>query len=686
LLYMVGVKSLPRYAADQRIIELELENLRLREEIRVAHEAAELTAHLVVQQFERNETTMGKLRTTTDRLQAILDAASQVAIIAFNHDGMIDLCNLGAERLLGCSGEAHLERRRMNNILVAVVGMEGEITPAYFRTLTERHRGEICEATLRKLDGSVFSVNLAMTGLHDSDGHLYGYLAVAMDVTALKQAEAQLQKSYEELQSANKHLRELDQMKTSFLSSVSHELRTPLTSIRGFAKLIGRDFERTFLPLISDDSKLSRKGQRINENLNIILSESERLTRLINDVLDLAKIESGRMSWHDETLDLTQVLQQALNAAHGQFESKPEVKLVTEIADNLPQIVSDRDRLIQVLVNLINNAVKFTDHGAVTLRAFVNAQRWLQIEVVDTGSGFDPAEAESIFDKFKQASHNDTLTDKPKGTGLGLSICREIVRHYQGDIVATSVPGSGSTFTVTLPAVGLEEEADTAYSAENTASTASTVAMPLILVVDDDPGVCSYLAQLFQENQYRIITADNGKVALEKARAHRPDLITMDLAMPIMDGRMAIEELRADPALNSIPVIVITAMPHLETTGANAAFAKPVEEDKLLTGVKLLLGRRSGKEGNGMRCLVVYDTPEPPPTVPEFCTHFDYCPLSQLMDWVKRGYKGVVVLPTYLLKKVDVDALQAHCGSQMVIFPMDSMEAPRHNVKDENSP
>lgn len=186
-------KQTPRYAADQHIIELELENQRLREEIRVTHEAAELTAQLVIEQFEHNESIKGELRTTSYRLQAVLDAASQVAIIATDQQGLVGLCNRGAERMLSCGLGSLAEHKRMSDLLIAVSGLE-DMSDYHLADLSVHCSSETCEAVMRRSNGDTFPVNLAVTSLHDGEGQTYGYLTVAMDITTLKQAEAQLQK------------------------------------------------------------------------------------------------------------------------------------------------------------------------------------------------------------------------------------------------------------------------------------------------------------------------------------------------------------------------------------------------------------------------------------------------------------------------------------------------------------
>lgn len=252
-----------------------------------------------------------------------------------------------------------------------------------------------------------------------------------------------------ELEEANQRLTEMDRLKTAFLSSVSHELRTPLTAVLGFAKLIRRDFSRSFIPASDENPRQTELATRITRNCDIIISEGERLTRLINDVLDLAKIESGRMSWHDEQIALDELI----NAATATFKTRAAeqgVALVLDIQHDLPPVLADKDRLTQVLLNLLDNAFKFTATGEVRVTASAKAGL-VEIAVRDTGAGIPPEELPLIFDKFHQTTRRDTLRDKPPGTGLGLAICRQILAHYGGGIRAESKPGQGTTMTIALP-------------------------------------------------------------------------------------------------------------------------------------------------------------------------------------------------------------------------------------------
>lgn len=262
-----------------------------------------------------------------------------------------------------------------------------------------------------------------------------------------------------ELAAANRKLLELDELKSAFLTSVSHELRTPLTSVLGFTKLMDKDLERHIIPLLGKDKALQGKGRRILANLAIIRHEGERLTRMINDFLDLAKIESGRMEWNDRDVDSGELLRHAVDTARGMLSDKPGVQLALDLPDHLPTLHADPDRLEQVLLNLLNNAAKFTIRGSVTLSAGTNASGEVEIRVADTGSGIPPHALDMIFDKFHQVTTESIQADKPKGTGLGLAICREIVSHYGGGIRVESEPGKGSVFIVTLPAAAGGEAA-----------------------------------------------------------------------------------------------------------------------------------------------------------------------------------------------------------------------------------
>jgi signal transduction histidine kinase len=258
-----------------------------------------------------------------------------------------------------------------------------------------------------------------------------------------------LGRAYEELRHANRELLHLNELKSGFLANVSHELRTPLTSIRSFSEILLN---------YPDEDPNTR-----TEFLGIIKSESERLTRLINDVLDLAKIEAGRIEWRMQPVRLESIVHMSLEIMRGWAERKGLNAEIT-LQDDLPLILGDPDRLIQVTTNLLNNAMKFTTQGYVQVGTQRRGDEVL-LFVIDSGPGIPPEERELVFEKFHQCGN--TLTEKPKGTGLGLSICREIVQYHSGRIWVESVMGEGSTFYCSFPVL---EEPQTGMLVQSSAA------------------------------------------------------------------------------------------------------------------------------------------------------------------------------------------------------------------------
>jgi PAS domain S-box-containing protein len=264
----------------------------------------------------------------------------------------------------------------------------------------------------------------------------------------------------------------LDRMKTDFVSLVSHEVRTPLTSVLGFAKLIQKSFEQHIAPQITlSDRKSCRVVERIHDNLDIIVSEGERLTRLINQVLDIAKMEAGETTWQMETTSITEVIHQAVAATSALAQAKG-LNVWLDLERGLPPVRADQDRLVQVLTNLLSNALKFSDCGQIEVRASrlqildgvgpaasggsdgsspptLSPGDWLVVSVRDSGVGIAPTNLPLVFEKFKQVQ--DTIGNRPKGTGLGLPICKEIVEQHGGHIWAESELGAGSCFSFALP-------------------------------------------------------------------------------------------------------------------------------------------------------------------------------------------------------------------------------------------
>lgn len=252
--------------------------------------------------------------------------------------------------------------------------------------------------------------------------------------------------------------KEVERMKDDFLSTVSHELRTPLTSVLGFTKVIRKKLEEVVFPKLPlSDVKTERTVQQITDNIGIIISEGERLTALINDVLDLSKMEAGKIEWKQEVVPISEILEQAVSAITSLLENK-NITIIKNIEPELPTVTCDRDRIIQVVINLLSNAIKFTDAGSITVMArrssenecpAENGDDFIMVSIVDTGIGIAEKDQKNVFEKFKQVG--DTLTDRPKGTGLGLPICKQIVEYHGGKIWVESRLGKGSVFSFVLP-------------------------------------------------------------------------------------------------------------------------------------------------------------------------------------------------------------------------------------------
>lgn len=279
-----------------------------------------------------------------------------------------------------------------------------------------------------------------------------------LNLTLEEQVESrtrELARKATELEIANSKLIDLDELKTSFVTSVSHELRTPTASILGFSKMVKRDFERHFSTHHGREEGLHSREERIMENLNVVVKEGVRLTRLINDMLDISKIESGQMEWKNRIINTAEFIKRVGANAAGQFLEKQSVNFETRCADNLPDLFVDPDRIEQVLLNLLNNSYKFTTVGSVALTAEMGRNGMLRFMVIDTGPGIHEEDVSKLFAQFTQLT--DSQFEKRQGAGLGLIICKQIIEHYGGHIWVESVPGQGSMFIFTLPPARIEE-------------------------------------------------------------------------------------------------------------------------------------------------------------------------------------------------------------------------------------
>jgi GAF domain-containing protein/DNA-binding response OmpR family regulator len=409
-----------------------------------------------------------------------------------------------------------------------------------------------------------------------------------------------------EAEAASKAAEKANEAKSAFLSTVSHELRTPLTSVLGFAKIIRKRLDEKIFPIVDTaDKKTEKVISQITENLKVVISEGERLTHLINDVLDLAKIEAGKMEWNQEPVSLPEIAERAIAATSALFEQKA-LKLNKKIEANLPELTGDKDKLIQVIINLISNAVKFTDEGFVTCKVYKEKNE-LIFSVTDTGIGIAPEDYGAVFEQFKQVG-GDTLTDKPKGTGLGLPICKQIVEHHGGRIWLESEQGKGSTFSFALPIESKKDASRPLHLDDLVKQLKEQVAhshlsvigqAAKILIVDDDDSIRSLLHQELGDAGYTIEEAGNGKEALEKVRINRPDLIILDIMMPEMNGFDVAAVLKNDPLTMDIPIIVLSVVQDKARgfrIGVDRYLTKPIDTNLLFGEIGSLLEQGKSKK------------------------------------------------------------------------------------------
>lgn len=475
---------------------------------------------------------------------------------------------------------------------------------------------------------------------NEEDKNLLSTIAINVGI-ALHNAEL-----FEEAKTAKAKAEDANEAKSAFLSTVSHELRTPLTSVLGFAKIIRKRLENKIFPAVTiNDQKIKRTMKQVSDNLNVVVSEGERLTNLINDVLDLAKIESGRMEWNKKPVFLQDVINRAIASTSSLFEEKG-LPLKKKIPEDLPLIHADEDKLIQVVINLLSNSVKFTDKGQVEIEAYVDNGQ-IMVEVQDTGIGIDEEDKHKVFERFRQAG--DTLTDKPKGTGLGLPICREIIEHHDGIIWMKSDPGIGSTFYFSIPTMGqgtvkppvqLDRIIKSLKTQIKHSSLNEFKKIPTILVVDDDTPIRSLLRQELTETGYQVQEAANGKAALDMVRMSKPDLIILDVMMPEINGFDVAAVLKNDPATMDIPIIILSIVQDKErgfSIGVDRYLTKPINTEQLFHEVEELL-----EQGVSKKKVLVVD--EDSSTVKT---------LSEVLS--ARGYKVIESNAQNLVEKATED-------------------------------
>ncbi len=530
--------------------------------------------------------------------QAVVENAAD-GILTTNDHGVIDSFNPAAERIFGYRA-AEVKGEKVTGLVpIANDEMFASFEKSGFAMGNQRR-----ETEGRRKDGSTFPLDLAVTESALGDKHLF--IALLRDITELKQAEEAMRQAKEAAEAAS-------QMKGTFLANVSHELRTPLTSVLGFAKIIKKRLDEVIFPVVpAGDVKVHRALQQVNTNIDIIIAEGERLTSLINNVLDLAKIEAGKIEWNMQPLSIKEIIERAVAATSSLFETKP-FKLTIDVADGLPDLVGDHDRLLQVVINLISNASKFTDQGGIVVRARRDNGAVL-VSVTDTGMGIAQSDYDKVFEQFVQVG--DTLTNKPKGTGLGLPISKQIVEHHGGRIWVESELGKGSTFSFTLPIpkenlVGEAAAREFVRTVDVNALVgklkahiaSATLSRPIgkktVLVVDDDNSIRELLRQELEAEGYGVREAKDGREALAQVKREKPDLIVLDVMMPELSGFDVAAVLRNDPETLNIPIVMLSVVQDKQRgyrLGVDRYFTKPTDTQVLLNEIGALLAQGGSRK------------------------------------------------------------------------------------------
>ncbi|HEY1948950.1 MAG TPA: ATP-binding protein [Bryobacteraceae bacterium] len=579
------------------------------------------------------------------RFRDLLEAAPD-AILEANRHGTIVLLNAAAESMFGYKRQELLGQPVELLIPEAMRQRHGEHRSRYAEHPSARPMGSGLELFARRKDGSQFPAEISLSPIRSTQGtHV---IAIVRDITARKQADtrinalhaqhaAELAATNQQLEMRNHEVERANQLKNEFLASMSHELRTPLHTIIGFADLLGEQIKGTLNP----------QQQRFVEHIQ---RDSRHLLELINDILDLSKIEAGQLELHPESFCAAEAAAEALDGLRPLALSK-QIGIV-ETIDHSFLISADRLRFKEILYNLLSNAIKFTPEKGTIWIEGAAAPGGGVFSVRDTGVGIPASELQAIFDKFYQVSA--TTRGLKEGTGLGLAITKRLVEMHGGTIRVESKPGAGSRFEVFLPSAA-------AQPGENPAAIPAD--LPVVLLVGTDEAAFQQLTTVFEQDAYAVHGASTQEQALQKAKQLRPRAIVLDLVSLGARSGDVLRDLRGDPDTSAIPVIAIATAEDQSTAvalGATAVLTGPVEAPSLLQAVKLHIPVEPGQPS---RILVVDDELEARELLAEVLSSAGYLPV---LAW--GGRQALQVLARTPVAAVIVDLRMPEMSGFELIF------------------
>ncbi len=493
------------------------------------------------------------------RSRELLEAAPD-GIIEVDQDGRIVLLNGVTETLFGYTRAELLERNVDTLLPPALMARHGEHRRHYWANPQTRPMARDYILKARRKDGSEFPAEICLSPVRRGAG--YRVMAIIRDVTAQKKAEEEIRSANQQLELRRREAERANALKSEFLASMSHELRTPLHTIIGFTELLQEELE----------GRLNEKQKRFVQHIH---QDSLHLLELINDILDLSKIEAGRMDLRIESVDVAELAAEIAD----RFRTAAQAKgiAIDNCLTTPAYVLADRLRLREIMNNLLSNAVKFTPGGGrVWIESSQTREKAVEIAVRDTGIGIAPEDQTVIFDKFRQVAA--TTRGVREGTGLGLAIVKRLVEMHGGAMSVESAPDCGSRFAFTIPS-----------------DPACCRTQPLALVIEDEPAARELLCGYLDPAGIRTECAESAGKGVEIAREIRPDVILLDLLLPGRSGWRVLSELRSSPGTCSIPVIVTSVLDFdaaAVAAGAVEYLQKPLKKETVVHAVREHLSAR----------------------------------------------------------------------------------------------